>query len=742
MKWKTEVKITNAGFIITIIFLLSLGIFYYSMFQSSLDKENNAKHTYRVLQTSKELLSNLKDAETGQRGFIITGNDSFLIPFSRSMELNAALFKELKQFTSNNPHQQERCIQLEDLMKEKYVLLQKGITVKRELGTGAAVKFIKKGEGKKVMDDIRQVFAELDHEEQQLLEQREKDTDRVETLTKQIILIGIALGLLVFVFIYLKLRKQIRRQKKDEEELFIRKEWFTQTLSSLCDGVIATDTNGIITMINKAACEISGWKHEEATGKDIDVVFEISNEDSGVRMLSPTTKALRTNHVVLLSNHTILKRKDGGILFIDDSGAPIHNQDSEIIGAILIFRDITEKKMADQQILASNVRFTKIFDLSPVAICISGLDDEKFLYVNDKFCTIVGFSREQMIGKKSSDLGITSGYWREKIGAQIKTTVGPIHGVEIKLRNANEQKIDMLSSFESIEIDNQICLLSSFIDITDRKLADKKIHQLHLDLEQKNKEVMDSIHYAKNIQTAFLPEPSELQNLFPESFILYKPKDIVCGDFYWLKHTQNKIILAVADCTGHGVPGALMSMIGSQKLNDAVLNSTDVSEILRQLNVGIKTSLRQSEETYSSKDGMDIALCSMESASGVDGELRFEFAGANRPLFIIRKESTEITEIKATKKAIGGFTDSEQHFDRHCMTMQKGDTFYLFSDGYADTFGGPSDKKLMVKKFRQMLLDTQHLPMKAQGQYLDEFIEDWKNGTEQPDDILVIGVRL
>lgn len=742
MKWKSGVKVTNAGFAITIIILLSLGFLYYSMFQNGLNKENDTKHTYRVLQTSKELLSTLKDAETGQRGYIITGNDSFLIPFSHSIELNAVLFKELKQLTRDNPHQEERCLRLEKLMREKYTLLQNGITTKRELGTSASVRLIKKGEGRKVMDDLRNTFIQFDHEEQRLLDQREKETDRVENLTKKIILAGILLGVLVFVIIYLKLRKQIRRQKKDEEELFIRKEWFTQTLSSLCDGVIATDTKGVITMINKAACEISGWKQEEAIGKDIDEVFEITNEDSGVRLISPTTKAIKTNHVVLLSNHTILKRKDGSILFIDDSGAPIHNQDSEIIGAILIFRDITEKKMAEQQILASNVRFTKIFDLSPVAICITGLDDEKFLYVNDTLCKMLGFKREQIIGKKSNDLRITGQYWREKIEAQIKTSVAPIHGLEIKLRKADEEKIDVLSSFEIIDIDNRKCLLSSFIDITDRKQADKKIHQLHLDLEQKNKEVMDSIHYAKNIQTAFMPERSELQDLFPESFILYKPKDIVCGDFYWLKKTQNKVILAVADCTGHGVPGALMSMIGSQKLNDAVLNSTNVSEVLGQLNVEIKTCLRQSEETDSSKDGMDIALCAIDYITAANGQRVLEFAGANRPLFIIKKSSKEIIEIKATKKAIGGFTDTDQHFDIHHVSMQKGDTFYMFSDGYADTFGGPSDKKLMTKKFRQMLLDTQHLPMKAQGQYLDEFIENWKSGTEQSDDILVMGVRL
>ena len=228
-----------------------------------------------------------------------------------------------------------------------------------------------------------------------------------------------------------------------------------------------------------------------------------------------------------------------------------------------------------------------------------------------------------------------------------------------------------------------------------------------------------------------------LQSNFPQSFILYKPKDILSGDFYWLKKEENLFYIAAVDCTGHGVPGAFVSIIGSEKLKDSISLSTDTSEILKQLNLKIKASLHQSESNKSTKDGMDIALCSIDTENSI-----VKYAGANRPIWIIRKDQTAVEEIKATKKAIGGFTEDDQHFDSHEIKLQKGDTFYIFSDGYADTFGGPDNKKMKTKKFKEILLDIQNKTMQEQECHLNDFVESWKAGKEQVDDILVIGVRL
>ncbi len=254
-------------------------------------------------------------------------------------------------------------------------------------------------------------------------------------------------------------------------------------------------------------------------------------------------------------------------------------------------------------------------------------------------------------------------------------------------------------------------------------------------IEEKNKNITDSITYAKRIQQAKLPVKEEIILLFPQSFILFKPKDIVSGDFYFFRRINGITILAAADCTGHGVPGAFMSLIGSEKLEEAISLSTDTSLILKHLNNGIRSSLHQSESKDSTRDGMDIALCA------VDLENNFlNYAGANRPAWIIRKGQKDIEEILPTKLAIGGYTEADQQFETHNLNFQSGDTFYIFSDGYADTYSFEG-KKLKTRKFKDILTSIQDIPMKEQEKYLDDYIESWKAGAEQVDDILIIGVR-
>ncbi len=256
-------------------------------------------------------------------------------------------------------------------------------------------------------------------------------------------------------------------------------------------------------------------------------------------------------------------------------------------------------------------------------------------------------------------------------------------------------------------------------------------------IEVKNKDITDSINYAKRIQQAKLPKKEEIYSSFPQSFVLFKPKDIVSGDFYFFRKISQSIFIAVADCTGHGVPGAFMSMICSEKLEDAVSLSSDTSEILKLLNNGIKNSLHQSNSDESTRDGMDIALCRIDTVNRI-----VQYAGANRPFWFVRKGQKVIEEIQATKQAIGGFTEDNQNYDTHEIKIQQGDTFYIFSDGYSDTFGGQEGKKLTIKKFKQILLDIQNRTMQEQEKHLDDFIENWKADIEQVDDILIIGVRL
>lgn len=263
-------------------------------------------------------------------------------------------------------------------------------------------------------------------------------------------------------------------------------------------------------------------------------------------------------------------------------------------------------------------------------------------------------------------------------------------------------------------------------------------------IEQKNVETEQSIQYAKRIQHAILPPQEEIAQYLKDYFILYKSKDIVSGDFYFFydKYAEEigKVYIASVDCTGHGVPGAFMSMIGYEKLKDAIDLASEPGKILNELNKGVKSALRQSSNTNSTRDGMDLSLCAFPTKT--NGTATVSYAGANRPLWIIKEGATEVHEIKATKVAIGGLTHDDQEFEQHDITLSKGDTIYMFSDGYADQFGGPKKKKLMTGKFKEIILGIQHLSIKEQHKYLNDFIEKWMEGTEQVDDILVIAVKV
>lgn len=257
-------------------------------------------------------------------------------------------------------------------------------------------------------------------------------------------------------------------------------------------------------------------------------------------------------------------------------------------------------------------------------------------------------------------------------------------------------------------------------------------------VEEKNQEILDSINYAKRIQEAILPPRKIVESYLDESFILYKPKDIVAGDFYWMEHVDNKVLFAAADCTGHGVPGAMVSVVCSNALNYCVHEEglSDPGKMLTKARELVVERFERSEEDV--KDGMDVALCSLETNK--NGAV-VEFAGANNPLWIIRNGSEDVEEIKANKEPIGK-VDDPTPFTTHRVELGKGDTFYIFSDGYADQFGGERGKKFKTRPFKHLLVSIQGKEMDAQRQLIDSAFETWKGDLEQVDDVCVIGVRI
>ena len=269
----------------------------------------------------------------------------------------------------------------------------------------------------------------------------------------------------------------------------------------------------------------------------------------------------------------------------------------------------------------------------------------------------------------------------------------------------------------------------------------QKIEQAYKIIETKNQEITDSINYAQRIQQSILPAKNEIPNCFPQSFVFYRPKDIVGGDFYYFSKQNENYFLATADCTGHGVPGAFMSLIGSKELQIANSLSSSPGKILQLLNVGLKETLKQNN-LQGTKDGMDIALISVELGVRSSEKKFLKFAGANRPLWILRENGNEMEEIKPTKNAIGGYTDDSQIFDEHTTEMKSGDCVYIFTDGYADQFGGKQrEKKMTTKRFRELLFSVKNKTMNEQGIAVEKYFDEWKNELEQLDDILVIGIK-
>ena len=262
----------------------------------------------------------------------------------------------------------------------------------------------------------------------------------------------------------------------------------------------------------------------------------------------------------------------------------------------------------------------------------------------------------------------------------------------------------------------------------------REVEEKKLLIEEKNKEITDSLKCAERIQNSLFPTNESIKQYLPESFILYKPKDIVSGDFYWVEKLDNKILLAVVDCTGHGVPGAFVSVIGYTGLERTIkeFGLRKPAEILDKLNEIVENSFTHTEEDV--KEGMDIAICSLDIENKT-----LEYAGANNPVYIVREG--ELTEIKANKQPIGKFAD-RQPFTNHVFELESGDNIYVFSDGYADQFGGEKGKKYKYSAFRKMFVDNYQLSFAEQGKLLDNTFENWRGDFEQVDDVCVVGVRV
>jgi PAS domain S-box-containing protein len=397
------------------------------------------------------------------------------------------------------------------------------------------------------------------------------------------------------------------------------------------------------------------------------------------------------------------------------------------------------EKMVDERTAEIVIKNKELEQLSIVASqtdnSIVILDaDGKVEWINSSFERIYGTTLEELVKTKGSTIYDISN--NPDIINILNECITKKKSVVYESLNLTKDKKQLWDSSTLTPIFDESGNLRKIIvidaDITERKLAEQIINQ-------KNKDITDSIKYAKRIQNALLASKTFLDEQIPDSnyFVLYKPKDIVSGDFYWATAANNLLYVVTADCTGHGVPGAFMSLLNSSFLNEAIktLSYIRPSDILGHVRKRLKEVLEETTNDENINDGMDCVLCAFDFNTR-----KLYAACANNPVFIVR--NGEIIKIIPDKYPIGKHVKDKEPFTHRQIQLEKGDIVYTFTDGYVDQFGGENGKKFKRKYFEKLILSSYHLPMKEQQIIFNETMEIWKEGVEQVDDILVIGVKI
>jgi len=360
------------------------------------------------------------------------------------------------------------------------------------------------------------------------------------------------------------------------------------------------------------------------------------------------------------------------------------------------------------------------------------------LYVSPSAKKLLGYAPEVLLG---------DGWWE-------KTSIEALHEAtkEAVLSSAfqhnNPNSIAMERQVKTSYGDKKWFLWNSYInedgnilsvgtDISERKKTEERLHFKNIELSELNSDLMDSIEYAQRLQEVILPKEKKYKQFFSDAFVLFKPKDGVSGDFHWYYENENYVTVAAVDCTGHGIPGAMLSIVGNLMLKDIVIKNKiyDPGEVLLELDKKMILAMSDDEE-LKARDGMDIAFVTFDKRSQ-----ELHFAGAFRSLLHIDNDHV-VHEIAGSRSPIGFYEDSNKEFSTVTVRPNKGDRFYLFSDGYADQFGGPKGKKIKKSQLKEILRTTGDLNMSEQHDFLDYSFINWKQRLPQTDDVLVIGLEI
>src|SRR5690554_1455178 len=425
-------------------------------------------------------------------------------------------------------------------------------------------------------------------------------------------------------------------------------------------------------------------------------------------------------------------RKNGEKLFLETKGKNLLH-DPAIKGIIFNTQDITERKRAEKEERMKS-RMQSLSENSPDMIIRINLLG-KLVYVNPAVARFVEVAPQELVKKRINELEIDARFI--EFAEEALRNIRQNQEQTITEVTMNAQEGERIMEIKSIPELGEEGELETILFVAHDMTEFKKIEQ---DIKEKNKKISDSINYAQRIQTSILPQTRHIQEYFPRSFIFYRPKDVVSGDFPWFFQKEGISYIAAVDCTGHGVPGALISFIGYFLLNNIVNAQTDymAAQILDELHQQVRTTLKQDQEGALGRDGMDLALLIVDKEKQT-----LQFSGAHRPLFLVR--NGELNEYNGSRKAIGGIPlrkKIEKDFENHIIDYEPGDQLFIFSDGLPDQIGGPDRKKFQPRRIREILAAEPGTSMAHFSRAFSQEFYDWMGDEKQVDDVLLIGIEL
>ncbi|MGZ3930714.1 MAG: PAS domain S-box protein [Bacteroidia bacterium] len=513
----------------TCIILAAIFIFYVLSKNNAdfIDTSRWVEHTKDVLQGAEKIRYHIKEIENESRTYVITGKAGEITAFNHVIDTVEQHIRFLKQLTADNQNQQAR---LDSLMLDvkKRITFANALMKERELnGFEAAKSLLETGAGFALTKKIEGLVDTFQQEENMLLEKRKQKNQENINASYNLIRIFQAGIILVLVAVLIVILSTLRARRLSQEELSESREWLSKTLTGIGDAVIATDKNGIISFINPVGERLTGWASAEAIGKPLDFIFEVINEDTRQIVENPVKKVLREKTIIDLAASTKLVRKDKAEVAIDDSAAPIYNNRGELIGVVLVFRDVEKQRAAEKELKQANERFNKIISISPVALGICTAADGKFLYVNESFEKIIALQKEHIIGKTAPEIGIQSSEEKSRVLNTALAQEGRVKSMELQINSSTGEVKDILVSIESFEMDGQNCILFATVDITERR-------KIEIQIERNNAFLNTVLENIPNM--IFVKDAEELRflrfNKAGEELLGYSKSDLIGKNDY------------------------------------------------------------------------------------------------------------------------------------------------------------------------------------------------------------------